>query len=411
IVASSYLSAAISVQLSQAGVNPSAIGLVHSSYYAGLVFGALTVAFIIRRLGYLSGFVVFALAFGLLTLPQAFLATPAAWMALRFGAGYCIAGIYVAIESWLLASATPQNRSLFLTAYMMVLYATQIVSQIVSAPILSHPYWPFILTPLCMLVCIVPALLSKTVAPPMEKHLRFERHSLLKIGRTLFIVAATAVAWTALPLGGVAKVICAALCVWAIVAPWQSFWRESGYGVLLCCCSGLIASACYAFAPTYALSLGYTATMFMIPIISGGMLLQWPICRFSERTSAALAIGACSSVLVFVMLLLTKEAGFFSIATVLFGVGGLSFALYPVGIISMLVSNPEKSVTVSSIALFAYGLGSVAGPAIAARVIDGHGQSALLQVVAWETAVVLLASVALFFVGQYQKVRGIRASC
>ena len=392
--ATSYLSAAISVQLSQVGFSPSTIGATHSAYYAGMVFGALNVASIIRRLGYLSGFAFFALAFGALTALQTFFVAPESWMVLRFGAGYAMAGIYVAIESWLLASAGLHNRSLFLTCYTMTLYGMQVVSQFLFAPILSHPSLAFLVTPFLMVLCILPALCSKGTAPAMESAVRFDRASVRRAAAAVFVLGIGSTLWYLFDLAVVTKVGFVLLGIAVAVLPWRAFWRDSGYGVLLCCCSGLMASASCAFAPTYAVSLGYSASAFMVPIISGALILQWPICRLSERSEPSLVIGLGTGLLILAIKLFTLHP--LGIQVALFCVGGLSFALYPVAMISMIKFSPKQSVRVASVSLFSYGIGSVAGPIAAAQFIEESGQSGLMRVLMVECIALFCISVALF---------------
>ena len=100
----------ISVRLELEGFDMQIIGAVISALYIGH-FGRI---FKNRPMDFQSrpyqGFYCFCSDFTVVILLQAVWINPWYWAVLRFIGGICMAGIFVAIESWLLMVATPALR-------------------------------------------------------------------------------------------------------------------------------------------------------------------------------------------------------------------------------------------------------------------------------------------------------------
>ncbi|HEY8015349.1 MAG TPA: MFS transporter, partial [Dongiaceae bacterium] len=76
-------------------------GLVMSAYYAGLVLGCLWSRDLIVRVGHIRAFAAFAALVGATTLVFALWFDPLVWGLLRVVVGFCMAGLFATIESWL----------------------------------------------------------------------------------------------------------------------------------------------------------------------------------------------------------------------------------------------------------------------------------------------------------------------
>ena len=130
--------------------------------------------------------------------------------------------------------------------------------------------------------------------------------------------------------------------------------------------TGLLLGAFYGLAAIYArrigLDLGETAT-FMMTVILGGVALQWPLGRLSDRYDRRRVILACfAATWAASIALATQPQGL-----LLFGLGaafgGLSFALYP---LCVAYANdrllPSERVTASGQLVLLYSAGATLGP-------------------------------------------------
>jgi len=98
------------------------IGIMQGAYYAGMVLGSFLCEKFIMRVGHIRAFAAFASVATALSIMQGMFINPILWIALRLVIGYCVAGLYIVIESWLLAGTTVKVRGKVLAIYMMALY-------------------------------------------------------------------------------------------------------------------------------------------------------------------------------------------------------------------------------------------------------------------------------------------------
>ena len=126
---SGFLATLVSLRLEARGVSPLMIGLIATSYFAGLTLGSLGVSRLIGRVGHIRAFAAFVSLFSASTLTYAVLDSVAIWGGLRFVDGLCMAGVFVCLESWLNERAEARTRGSILAFYMIALYAGQAIGQ------------------------------------------------------------------------------------------------------------------------------------------------------------------------------------------------------------------------------------------------------------------------------------------
>ena len=124
-----FMPTLVSVRLEGAGAGAPLIGLVGSAYFLGLTLGSLLAAGVIRRVGHIRAFACFVSLLSASTLAYALYQSVGLWAALRLIDGFCLAGVYVCLESWLNDRAEPSQRGSVLAAYMVALYAGQGLGQ------------------------------------------------------------------------------------------------------------------------------------------------------------------------------------------------------------------------------------------------------------------------------------------
>ncbi len=340
-----FLTTLISMRLQASGTDPVIIGGVATSYFAGLATGAIRVGRLVERIGNIRTFAVVVALLSASTLAYTLSEHPLLWALLRFIDGCCVAGVYVCLESWLNDRAEGPSRGSVLAGYMIALYLGQGIGQQLLNVTGSTSTKPFILASLLISLAVLPVALTRMHSPVLPNTVS------LSI-RRLYATS---------PL--------------AIV------------GVTV---TGIILGAFYGLGPVYAdesdLSVADTAG-FMTIVILGGVVLQWPLGRLSDRfdrrmvivaTTAAAAISAFA-------LSLTVPTGIGLLLASLFG--GTSFALYPLCVAH---TNdqlaPAERVSATGGLVLVYSLGAAGGPLLVSAAIAALGPQGLFQIVAFLAA-------------------------
>lgn len=337
-----FMTTLVGVRLERTGSSAMVIGLIGTAYFAGLVIGSMQAPKLVRRVGHIRAFAAFVAWVSASTLVYAIHRDPLLWAILRLCDGICLAGVYVCLESWLNERADADTRGSILAGYMIALYGGQALGQFLLTLSNDRPATPFLVASILISMAAIPVVLTHIAAPPPAEDatLSFRR-----------IYAAS-------PLGLV------------------------GAGA-----TGLMLGAFYALGAVFTRRLGLdlagTAT-FMSVVILGGVALQWPLGRLSDRMDRrkviVFALGgtlAASLVLAMIpgpgMMLLVCGALF----------GGLSFALYPLCVAH---TNdhlaPEQRVAASGGLIMVYSVGAALGPMSAALAMTVAGTPGLFLFIA-----------------------------
>lgn len=313
------------------------IGIMQGAYYLGMVLGSFFCERFIQRVGHIRAFAAFAAITTSIALAQGIFVEPTFWMLCRFVAGYCLAGTYIVIESWLLAGATGELRGRILAIYMMALYSGQGLGQLLLDVSDPKTLIPFAVVALLSSLSLVPVTNTYEKSPPLEQPSSLNFIQLYKL---------------------------------------------SPSGVIGCFVSGLVLGAIYALLPFYIKALQFSLReigMAMSLTIIGGMLLQYPLGRLSDIYGRRLSVIINTILLILVSLVLVfvypYKILFFS---VLFLFGGFSFTLYPL-CISLACDHLQSKDVVAATAglLLAYGIGAAIGPVLAPAFMKYSGPSGL----------------------------------
>jgi MFS family permease len=106
------------VRSTKAGFSAFVVGAVLSAYYIGFLAGSRVAPGLMRRLGSRRSFFLLAAMVSVVAVLPPLRVVPWFWVSLRMAQGFCIAGLYVVIESWLNASASNTNRGRVLGNYV-----------------------------------------------------------------------------------------------------------------------------------------------------------------------------------------------------------------------------------------------------------------------------------------------------
>ncbi len=338
ISGNAFLMTLLGVRLNREGFDPAAIGWVQFCYSLGFVLGTLHANRVIGRVGHIRAFAVFAGCAACAALLHPLWVQMLWWSALRLLSGIAMAGLLIAIESWISSRATRDNRGALFAVYLVAFYLATAGGQLLMN--LGDPlsFKLFSLVALLLTLALIPVALTRLAAPPLEQLQHVPLRELLQRAPLAF---------------GTALI------------------------------SGVVISAFYALGPVYAelrgLSLGGLSAFMAIPVVSA-MLFAWPvglICdRFERRTVLMwLALGAAIGSVA------TTLGGALGLAPLLAGAAlfmGLAAALYPVGVAILNDRlDSHQIVAASAGLLLAYGIGACIGPVLSALLVSAFGADAL----------------------------------
>lgn len=318
---SGFLSTLIAIRLEQAGQGALLIGLVATSYFAGLTLGAMRVAPLIARVGHIRAFAAFVSFYSASSLTYAIIDAPVLWVVLRFADGFAMSGVFVCLESWLNRVAKPDNRSAILAGYMIALYAGQAVGQFLLNLDDNGPALPFMASAVLLSLSVLPVVLTKISQPVMEEVSAFSLRRL---------------------------------------------YEASPLGVVGTLSNGVMLGAFYALGAVFVQRMGLPLSqiaLFTSCVITGGVVLQYPLGRLSDRFDRRRVIIAC----MFVTAALCAALAFVREPLAIFAVGalfgGFSFALYPLCVAhSNDHLDESERVGASSGLVLVYSVGAAGGP-------------------------------------------------
>jgi MFS family permease len=307
-----------------------------------LIIGSLRAGGVVRQVGHIRAFAAFVALLSASTLSYALLTQPLFWMLLRLIDGVCVAGVFVCLESWLNDRAEPQMRGSVLAAYMVALYSGQAIGQLLLGATGALPAIPFQIASILISLAIIPLCLTRSSAPAPLEASAFSIRSLL----------------AASPLGA-----------WGAVA------------------TGLMLGAFYGLAAVHVRRLGLDlaeTARFMMIVILGGVALQWPLGRLSDRHDRRRVIVgsfAMAALVSFALSLISGSGPLLMGLGALFG--GLSFALYPLCVAHCNDRLLEtERVAASGRLVLLYSIGAALGPILAAGFMTMAGTGGLFLFIA-----------------------------
>ena len=340
-LANGYFGTLIGIRLAAAHVEPIVAGVITSAYFAGYATGAALCNRLIQRTGHIRAFAACAAIVAAAVLSHSLYFNPISWAVLRALTGFGCAGLFVATESWLNAKATPATRGQVFAFYMVATYATFAGSQFMLN--LAPPGDFTLFTLAAILFCVALAVVSTTRA---EQPLPVQS-SRLKFGE----------------LGAAAPVAVAG-----------------------CFAGGVITGSFYALIPIYGQSSGRTVfeiSVYMALAITGGLLLQVPAGRLSDRFDRRLVAGFMALGFAAVAVLVAPARGTLWFPFLWLLLGGFMSVIYPICVAHANDRMPaERAVLVSGRLILISGTGSALGPLLGSAVMEAFGARGLLHYMA-----------------------------
>ncbi len=307
------------------------VGLITSGHFIGLLAGSITATGIIIRVGHIRAFTVFAAVAACAILLMGLIFSVPTWFVFRFIIGYCMAGLFMVLESWFNDRATNETRGRIFASYLVATSGAFAVGPLLIN--LGDPmaYALFAMTAILFNICLLPIALTREGNPKIAKESRLSLKELVAI---------------------------------------------SPLGVFGCFAAGLANSAVYGLGAVYSdlIDLDPAEISFIFSaLIAGGLVMQLPMGwlsdRFDRRT--ALMTLTVSAVIASGLIIAFGAHSFPALIVLIFIYGGVSGPIYG---LSVAQTNDyverDQFVAASSGLLIVYSIGAIAGPNIASWVMD-----------------------------------------
>lgn len=353
------------VRLGQEGSSATLVASMWATYALGQILGAFRIDPFITRVGHIRAYAVFASGTAASTLALGFLFNPSVWLLMRFITGFCTSGLFLIIESWLIASGDKSTRGRILSIYMIVLYGCQSAGSLLLDLFSIESILHFTTAAILSSLSVIPICMTRAKDPKLEEPEVLNIYSLYKISPT---------------------------------------------GVLGCFSSGMITGSIYGLHPYFlrAIKFGsHQVALIMFATVFGAGMMQYPVGKFSDsfdrrRVMIIMSVlsGICSLIISFI------DSNFLTTTIVMsFFLGGFCFTLYPISINHACDSIDSKAILAATQGLlFAYSIGSSFGPLISSGFMSFMGPRGMF------IFFILLTGMLAFFFQIRSKIRPVEES-
>ena len=330
--------AVLGVRTVDEGFGVQTSGVVMACYFAGFLLGPPVVLRLLSAVGHIRVFASLASVASCAVLVHFVWISPLSWGAMRVVFGFCMAGLFVVVESWLNDASTPSSRGRTLAVYGIVSMGGMAAGQFLIATGETDGSTLFVVASILVSMSFVPmALAATTDAPPVRVAERLGLRELLGFA----------------PTGAIGM-----------------FLTGASHGIVL----GLGA--------VYATGAGFGATRtaaFVAAPAVGALLLQWPIGHASDRVPRRGVIFVVSvAAAMTAVVLAVVDADSMVVVPLMVLLGGFTFPLY-----SLLLSytldwaRPGTAMGASGTLLRVNGAGAVLGPVVTGALMASIDRSAL----------------------------------
>ncbi|WP_063776606.1 MFS transporter [Microvirga massiliensis] len=321
------------------------VGAVGAAFWIGVVLGSLRAGWFIMRVGHARAFAALAAVASTVPLLHLLVVDPLAWMVARAITGFCFAGLFMVVESWLSATATPGTRGRTCSLYGMTGLVAGVSGQMLLP--LGDPsgFGLFGVVAVIIGMALVPTALTRT-GPP---------------GR--------AAGGTRIDLKGL--------------------HASSPFGVLAAVLCGITTGSFYALGPVFARAHGLDASgiaIFMACGTLGGFAMIWPLGWLSDRIDRRVVIIGMASIAATILfgfaILVPERPAAWVVYLCVAILGGSVIPTY--SIVAAHVNDTVRSggfVAASGGLLILHGAGSALGPVASGLAMGLFGTPGLIYTI------------------------------
>ncbi len=324
----------IALRANAEGFDTSLVGLMGASYFLGFMLSCLYVGRLIRAFGHIRVFAALASLAAVGTLLLVLLIDPFVWIGIRAVMGFCFAGVFMVIESWLNEAIPNEDRARVLSIYRMVDLGAVVGSQFLLPAVGTDGFELFAIMAILFCLSLVPVCLSNRSRPEPPEDYKFEI---------------------------------------------SAVWKISPIACLGCITIGLTNSAFRLIGPLYGQEMGLDLSgvaLFMSAGILGGAVLQLPLGFLSDRFDRRWVLIFCTTGASIAGLFLTFVSN--GEHTLLYA-GAFFFGAFALPLYSLSAAHANDRADKGQYVLLAAGLtlffslGAAVGPIIVSIVIDLYG--------------------------------------
>lgn len=311
------------------------IGMMGAAYFFGFTIGCLKGGQLVRNVGHVRVFLAMTALASAVPLLHGLFVNQWLWSCLRLVTGFCLAAIYIVIESWLNDTATNENRGFIFSTYAMITLTVLAIGQMMLLLYDPTGIQLFAIASVLVSIAAIPVALSTGASPDPPQSVAIDVRRLLRVS----------------PTGTI--------------------------GVLV---TGLVNGSFWALAPVFTQGVSDNvdlAAWFMTAAVIGGALAQWPLGMTSDRVGrrpvlVAMCMGGAAAGIGLVSFV--SGASMLLTSTLAAAWGMLAFPLYSICVAyANDHARPGEQVLVSSGLLLMYGIGASVGPFLAAALMTLTG--------------------------------------
>lgn len=324
------------------------IGFIMSAYSIGLIIGTRFCPRIIRRVGHIRAFAVFASTATTCILIHAIWVDAVVWIVLRVITGLSLTGLYMIIESWLNERSSNQNRGRIFSIYQICSFAGLAFSQLLLLYFTPEAFQIYVIIAIFFVTSLIPVSLTKTEHP---EPLRYQSYGIMHL------------------------------------------FKDAPLAVLGCLGAGIINNIFYTLLPVLAtqkdMDLSQVAILMSFTIICG-FLWQWPIGAWSDRYDRTKVLFMLFLVIMISALLwpIGFSDGQLFWLWPLCGLNAIMFTLYTISVAHAHDHvSPENATPVSASLIMTYGVGAFSGPLLASVSMSLFGSNAMFMTVTTASAI------------------------
>ena len=328
MMGNSMISILLGLRSRMEGFSTEITGFIMSGFFVGMLFGAVFSVRLVSGVGHIRAFAAFASIMSVAVLAHILYLDPIVWFVLRIISGFCMAGMVMVVESWVNERSTNKMRGQILSLYMITNYLCAGLGQLMMLVGNPAQFQLFIIASIVYSLALVPILLTRASAPKPSSPKRMNIQELFSISPV-----------------GVFGMICAGMANSSLISMGAVFAKEVGLSVA-------------------------EISAFMATAILSGMVLQYPIGRFSDKFDRRLVLVIASlgtGLAALVVIWATGQTLVLLIISVAI-YGGISYTIYPLCSSQVNdLADPDLLVQVAAGLLIAYGIGASIGPVVAAQ--------------------------------------------
>jgi len=333
----------IALRGAQEGFSPAVIGFMGTAYFGGFLLGCLAISRIMKAVGHVRSFSALAAIASAGTLMLVLVIDPVMWSVIRFATGFCFAGLFTVMESWLNSGAPNEQRARVLALYRMVDIGSVTGAQFLIPVFGAGGFTIFAIMSIMITLSLVPVSLGDRSNPTPPEDVK------LDLGRV---------------------------------------FRISPLGCIGCVAVGVTNSSFRTLSPVYAEQIGMSVAdvvTFVSVGIIGGAIIQYPLGYLSDRWDRRLVLlgSTTGALLTAVAIVLVAEASASANFALVFIFGSFAMPLFS---LSAAHANdragPGEFVLVNAALMLFYSFGAIGGPLSASFAMEKFGPGALFGFIA-----------------------------